>query len=141
MEPVPTFTVATTVLLLSEITLTVFEFALATKTSPFPLSYATPQGPVPTFTVATTVLLLSEITLTLFVPELATKISPLPLSYATPWGLAPPQSVGRALPVYSVLVQRSRVYATEGETEGTDGWLVPLASLRPEFQRCACSSA
>jgi hypothetical protein len=39
--------VATTVLLASEITLTLSEKWLATNTSPFPLSYATPTGEVP----------------------------------------------------------------------------------------------
>jgi hypothetical protein len=37
----------------SEITLVVFDTPFATKTSPFPLSYATPTGRCPTETVAT----------------------------------------------------------------------------------------
>jgi len=81
--------VATTVLDTSEITLTVLTPKFVTKTSPIPLSYATPMpyGPLaPTGMVATAVLVTSEITLA--VPtRLVTKTSPIPLSYATPLGL------------------------------------------------------
>src|SRR2546429_303682 len=52
----PTETVATTVFVTSEITLTVLPALFATKTSPFPLSYATPKVRLePTGTVVTPV--------------------------------------------------------------------------------------
>src|SRR2546428_5014901 len=55
MGPLPTGTVATTIFVTSEITLTVSLPAFATRTSDMPLSYATPWGAVPTWMVATTV--------------------------------------------------------------------------------------
>jgi hypothetical protein len=60
------------VVLPSAITLTVFEAALVTKSSPFVLSYAMPCAFAPTGTVAITLLEASDITLTVFAPGLAT---------------------------------------------------------------------
>src|SRR5437667_8109223 len=75
----------------SDITLTVLVPLFATKTSPLPLSYATPRGSRPTGMVATTLLDESEITLTVPSRSFMTKTSPLPLSYATPAG---PKTMG-----------------------------------------------
>src|SRR2546428_578315 len=77
----------------SDITLTSLLPSFATKTSPFPLSYATPPGPPPTGTVATTVFVTSEITLTVLPRRFVTKTSPVPLSYATPVGPGPTGTV------------------------------------------------
>lgn len=53
---------------------------MATKTSPFPESYARPCGPLPPLTVETTVLLASDMTEIVLESELLTNISPLPES-------------------------------------------------------------
>src|SRR5437667_12250748 len=85
--------VGTAVLEATEITLTLFPLESETKTSPLPLSYATPRGNDATGTVATTALEASEITLAVLSFEFATKTSPLPLSYATPQGPCPTATV------------------------------------------------
>ena len=103
----------------SEITLTVLpvpEPRFVTKTSPFPLSYATPSGPKPTGTVATTLFVTSEITLVVLLPKFATKTSPVPLSYATPRGVKPTgmvaTTVGSALAVETNEGERRRADVT-----------------------------
>jgi len=76
----PTGIVATTVFEASDITLTVFPPKLATKISPFALSYAKPCGLEPATIWATTPLEASDITLKLFDSWSETKISPFALS-------------------------------------------------------------
>ena len=76
----PTFTVAVTELVLSDMTETEPESLLATKTSPLLAAKSTGPGVVPTAMVATTALVLSEMTETVPLIEFATKSSPLPES-------------------------------------------------------------
>ena len=62
----PTFIVATTVLLESDITDTLFEPSFVTNTSFFPESYAAPNGALPTVIVAIRALIESDMTGTIF---------------------------------------------------------------------------